>query len=456
MSADDARSVLVATAVAAVALSLLAILLLGRYRGTPFEEDFLFTTIDQPPTSSPIAGYVVGKAGHVFGDFVVTYENVVRHPFNPFVSPVAYGTPYAPPFLVFLKGLFAIGSYKFQLWLFMFVSVVFMAMPAVWASRHLSWSNRVVVVSLFGLIPFPILIALDRGNPQSYVVPALFFAALWIERQQWSRSVVMIIVGTCIKLYPIVLVVPLLIKRQFKMAAAACLGSALLILLALTVFDGSLGHGVRGLLDITSHHSGRQSAADFYNFEFYNWSLAGALARFGELTHVSRLVTFIADYSRVPGLLLFLGSAVALAFSWRLLPSWARAVMYLAPTQLCVPISYPYAMTWVLIPIAFAIRPPGEIDGIGSTLAMPRWLQTSILVALALAVSIKPTWSGVSVILDPSTASWKNFAQVLDPFLLTAAVSAIGAWGLLARFRYGSENSGSAPNDVQGETATAS
>ncbi len=451
ISPEDARSVLVAAAIAALGISVLVILLLGRYRGTPFEEQMLFTTADQPPTSSPIAMYIVGKGGHVFGDFVVTYENVVRRPFDPFTSPVAYGTPYGPPFLVFLKGLFAIGSYKFQLWLFMVLSVVFMATPAIWAARYLSWANRVVVVTLFGILPFPILIAIDRGNPQSYVVPAMFLAALWIERQKWTKSAVMIVVATCIKLYPIIMIVPLLINRQFKAAAAVCAAAVVLTLLALAAFDMSLADGVQGMIDITKHHSGREAGNDFYNFEYFNWSLAGALLRLGELAYFQHLIDFVRNHPQVPGLVLFVFAAIALAFSWRLLPSWARAVMYLAPTQLCVPISYPYAMVWVLIPIAFAIRPPSTEHGQGAGYAFPRWLQAWLLIALALAASIKPTWGSVSAIFSAQTAAWTNASQLVDPLLLTAVVCVIGGWGLSTRLRHRAElrsDAGSAATEV--------
>ena len=432
--AESRRAILLATAVVALVSSVVSMYLIARYAGVALTDQLLFSTADHPPTSDPISDYVVGAAGHVFGDFAVTYENVTRSPFDPYVSPVAYGTPYGMPFLLLLKGLFAIGSYKFQLAFFMTASVVAMAVPAVWASMKLRWPERIWVVALFGAVPFPVLMALDRGNPQSLVVPVLFLGALWIERKQWLRAGIAIVVGTCLKFYPLLLVIPLFLQRKFRVGLLALGVSIVAITLTLVAIDGGLGTGISEMLDVTRHHSGRNAAGDFGNFEFFNWSTAGGLAQVAGLLHLSIIDQGIARFPQLPGLVVLGVCVLALALAWDRFPSWARATLYLAPTQLAIPIAYPYTMVWVLVPIAFAIRNPvtnADVE-LNTTTCIPRWLQVCGLVILAGVASIKPTWSALSSLLIPDTAGWVNTAQVIDSLGLTALVLALAAYGVRA------------------------
>jgi hypothetical protein len=432
ISGDEVLSIVIAAAIVTLAASLLAIFFVARYKAIDVHEEWLFTTADQSPTLRPLGSYILGEGGHIFSDFVVPYEQVLKNPFNP-------GIPYAAPFLVFLRGLFSIGSYKFQLGVFMTTSVLGLAVPALWASRGLSVSKGISLVALFGILPFPILFGLDRGNTQSLMLPLLFLISLWIERQRWSRSAAMIVVATCMKFYPLILIIPLIINRKFKLAAIACVASGATILLAMTTFDAPLAQAVKDLIRITGGQAGSGTLdrpIDFFNFQFYNWSLAGALSRLGDITHVPTLVSLIRSNPQAPGIVLLAWIVGSLAFSWKLLPSWMRATMFLAPIQLCTAISYPYTMSWVLIPIAFAIRPPRETDERQAQFVMPRWLQAVLLSSLAVAVTVKPTWGGFGAIFDPQLLAWKNFGQLIDPLLLTGAVVVIGAWGLIIRFRH--------------------
>jgi hypothetical protein len=424
---DEARNrnILVATAISAVGATVLGLVLLARYLKLDVTEDLLFSTDDRPPTSIPDPTYVIGPANHTFGDFVVMYENVIREPFNPYFSPVTTGTPYGSVLMLILKGIYSVGPYRFHLILFLIASVAAMLVPAVWAARRYGWADRVTIVMLFGLLPFPALMALDRGNPQSLLLPVLFGAALWIERHEWVRAAMAIVIGAFIKFYPLLLVIPLLALRKFRVAAIVVAIAAGASAIALAGFAGPWSAAWQSLLDATRNHSGRVASAGTAPLAYFNWSTTGGLVRTSELMGLEGLGDAIARGGQLIGLALLALIAFTLATAWGHLNPWMRATLYLSPLQLCFPLAYPYTMTWVLIPIAFALRDPRPSTGGAAQRTPPTWLATGGLIILALAASLKPTWAELTAHVAPATEEWRNAAQLLDSLSLTALVLAL-------------------------------
>jgi hypothetical protein len=420
MMRNPVQRTIVAVSVLCLAASFLAILTLGRYQEASFADQYLFTSADGPPTSSPLTEYIVGV--HAFGDFVVTYENVVRTPFTPYVSPVAYGTPYPPSLVLLLRGIFPHFSYKTLLWMFLLSSVIALVIPSYWASRRMRIPDRLIIISLFGLLPFPALMALDRGNPQTYLVPALFLAALYLERGKWAKAALMILVGTLIKFYPIYLLAALLARRRLSLCVLSALGAAGTMLLALLWFDQSYSSALSDLYAVLSHHSGRDATVEKENFAYFNWSADGAAYRISQLFGTPAVTNFVETRPYALPAVILVTVIATLRSAWNDLPSWIRSFLYLAPTQLCVPISYPYAMTWVLIPIAFAFRSPFTAP---TSQRVPKWLQLCVAATLGIVVSIKPTWASVTAILIPESATWTNASQLIDPLLILACVFAV-------------------------------
>lgn len=433
LNPGDAMGVLVATTIVLIAACVLTIYFVGRYQGAPFDATLLFGIADHPPTTERIQDYFVGDGSHVFGDFLVVYWGANTDPFEPFILPFGIELPYGPALLALSKLLFSFGTYRMWLWMFMAASVVLLAIPALWAARSLKWPNRVVVAVLFGLLPFPILWCLDRGNIQSLLLPWLFLAALWMERQEWTRASVALAVAASMKFYSFVIVLPMLFARKLRPAIAAAIAAAVITLIGFLFIHGSLWSSIETYWNVTveGYWSGRMAKTDFGLFLFGNWSLAGALGRISVLGHFQRGQDFIASYPNLPGFLFFAFIAITLALSWRFLPAWARSYMYLSPISLTAPISTGYTFVWIVIPIAFAIRPPRPAE-VPSGISMSKPLQRILLAAIAFVAAIKPTWSQLTGQVFPQTSDWINAAMLLDPIVMTAVAVAIGAWGVHA------------------------
>jgi hypothetical protein len=145
---------------------------------------------------------------------------------------------YPPPFLLLPRAmrLLVPDFVRFRmLWFALNAGVVLLAMLGVMRSLRPANATRALLLSPLVWAALPTLSALQKGNVQLMTIALSMLAMLLFERRRWAAGGILLAFATLSKLYPGMLVVYLLARREWRAAAwTTALGA---VLLALSVLD---------------------------------------------------------------------------------------------------------------------------------------------------------------------------------------------------------------------------
>jgi alpha-1,2-mannosyltransferase len=143
---------------------------------------------------------------------------------------------YPPPFLLLPRALGLVAPDFMRLrmvWFGMCASVLLLVMMAIARSLGPVAGTRAVLLAPLVWAGFPMLNTLQKGNAQVLVVAIAVVAMLLFERRRWAPGGALLAYATVSKLYPGMLVVYLLARRQWRAAAWTAAFAAVIVLLSL-------------------------------------------------------------------------------------------------------------------------------------------------------------------------------------------------------------------------------
>ena len=120
--------------------------------------------------------------------------------------------------------------------LYVGLSAVCLLLPVVWASRGMALRDRTLAVSVVGLLTYPFLATVDRGNNIAFAVPLMWLFILALRRNMNGPAVLAIIIGSQIKPQIGILAVALLVVRRYREFLIAVVGSVGLFVLSFSIF----------------------------------------------------------------------------------------------------------------------------------------------------------------------------------------------------------------------------
>jgi hypothetical protein len=145
---------------------------------------------------------------------------------------------YPPPFLLLPRAmrLLVPDFVRFRmLWFALNAGVVLLAMLAIVRSLRPANATRALLLSPLVWAALPMIGTLQKGNVQLTTIALSMLAMLLFERRRWAAGGALLAFATLSKLYPGMLVVYLLARREWRAAAwTTALGA---VLLALSVLD---------------------------------------------------------------------------------------------------------------------------------------------------------------------------------------------------------------------------
>lgn len=310
---------------------------LGVYRGQPYPANtFLFDPRD------------------VARDFINIYR------------PVQAGDPYSSVLSVYFPFTFL------PLWLVRFapVAIAFGGLVALFLYASVAWMSRSVpadtgpgrgmAVATLGLLAYPVLFCLDRGNLEMLVFVLLVGFLTLFERRRWMGAAALLAGATAMKLYPGVFVVLLLARRHYRAAAATVVLTLALSLGSAALYPG----GVLGSLQQLSANLAWFKTAHVLRFETIGFNvsyfnvlkLVSAASPQSSPESLGRLlfpytVACLAAFAVLAGFMLRRGQSQAL---------WKQVALLVAPLLLFPEVSSDYKLVHLLLPLGLFLRAEPE------------------------------------------------------------------------------------------------
>ncbi len=188
-----------------------------------------------------VAGEAVGRGGDAYDEALYTAAGDTgvgmrkARMLGPFGIDVY---EYPPPFLLVPRALRLLTtdfSRTRALWFGLNVAVILLAMLAVARRMGPAFAPRAILLLPMALVGMSMLNTLQKGNIQPAVIAIAMTAMAWFERRRWAAGAVLLAYSILAKLYPGMLGVYLLARRQWRAAAwTAAMG---VVLLAASVAD---------------------------------------------------------------------------------------------------------------------------------------------------------------------------------------------------------------------------
>ncbi|HXU03285.1 MAG TPA: glycosyltransferase family 87 protein [Polyangia bacterium] len=180
---------------------------------------------------------------------------------------------YPPPFLLFPLALHAVlpGFPAFRL-LWFVLNAVGVALVMVRVARALPppAAKRALLLAPLVWISPPTLSALQKGNVQFLIVALAMLAMLLFERRRFAAGGALLAFAIVSKLFPGLLLVTLIVRRQFRAVAWTAAMGALLVVLSLVVVGGrqyvGFANHLPGLLGGEAFPAFRNPSAIAINF----------------------------------------------------------------------------------------------------------------------------------------------------------------------------------------------
>jgi len=146
---------------------------------------------------------------HCFGDY---YHPLFLHTHD---QPDVYTPLGSAIFRPFFKFGYIFDSSKAGLIAYLGLGLISMFSIVLWAIQNTK-SNRLLLLLLFGFLATPIAIAFDRGNSAMFALPPLLIFCIAFSKKQWSMCVLAIVLATAVKPQYVLLVIPLLATKKWR------------------------------------------------------------------------------------------------------------------------------------------------------------------------------------------------------------------------------------------------
>lgn len=269
---------------------------------------------------------------HYFGDFLLPLRQ------SSFENPYFSTFPNSYPFTVALA-FKLLANVPYPIALVGSGLVAFIAsLSVLLLLRTVSWSEALIawIVSIGFSLPF--LASLDRGNVAIFLIPIV---ALWIfavNRRLWWLVGATAVAGACLKIYPIILIVPLFVERRFRIASISCVSFLGIQFLAASTFSGGIATTLKGFLGDLDAAQPALGAR--------NYSLNGlAMNVFSGTSNLAALEQFLTQFPFLLGAIYCL-TIIVLQFCSRL-PQALRLYLLASTMVLAMPVSFVYSLCFV-------------------------------------------------------------------------------------------------------------
>jgi hypothetical protein len=327
----------------------------GVYQGKMYPANtFLFRPADGFVSSPAIVGV------HGFGDLFATWRHAGDP--SPYLEPsVFFPSNYLPfthllmrpfswlPYIVVLV-IFLVGTSTAVVWL-LAAQLSDLALPL-----------RLLSSGVLGLLNYPVLFMLDRGNVEAVVLLFLAAAALLARRDAWVWSAVLIGAAAAMKGYPGLFVLVLIGARRYKEAAVAVATAGGLTLLSLLTFSGGLVANIRALLDALR---GFEAAGAVEAGVQHGSSLAGLASATGQL---APSLPSLGGAATLVSIVVLIVGAIAIA-SGRLF-LWQSCAVVAGATVLVPTVAYDHRLVLLMVPLLLLLAEPAGLLRLPALLLM--------------------------------------------------------------------------------------
>jgi len=116
------------------------------------------------------------------------------------------------------------------------LSAACLILPVAWVSRGLPMRSRVLIISLSGLLTFPFLATVDRGNNIAFAVPVIFGFVMAIHRHRYGVAIAAVVIGSQIKPQIGLLAVGFLVLRRYRDFVIAVVSAVSAFLMSFVIF----------------------------------------------------------------------------------------------------------------------------------------------------------------------------------------------------------------------------
>ena len=340
---------------------------------------------------------------HFFGDYQIVLIQALQK--SPYLTTVVQKGNYAP--LIFdLVHLWAkVVPYKLGFGIFEILTALACLIPLlVWLPSKDPWS-RLRDTIIIGLLSYPVLSVLDRGNFEG-LVAGLTAGGVWAytRKRYWLASF-LIFGASSIKFYPIVFLLLLLIDRRWREVLTGMALSAAGVFGGLVFFGGGYGANLRAMIhNVAVFGSANHS---FLNAVYFNRSLFGmfTVIHYWMSGSVQLQGLAVAHYSIIELVLAL--AFIAAAFQVRSLELWQRVLLITIVITALPETAGGYTYVVLLLPVALFLREP-----------RPTW--QFVVYGVPLALALVPMGIGIgpypiSGLLPGLEITWQN---VVGPGLL--------------------------------------
>jgi hypothetical protein len=231
------------------------------------------------------------------------------------------------------------------------------------ARLEIPGERRTLYTLILGLMSYPYLMLLDRGNTEIFVFTALALFLVFYLRERYVLSALFLAAAASMKIYPAVFGLLFLCDRKYKEAFIACGAFLLLSVVALFCFQGGF---VANLLYVLNGFGANLQESPMYAvnsnvlqrstslFTLFKWAMIQA----GVIDTVNPHVVRWGYFATVG--VLFLGLCWYVVFREQLL--WRKAALLVISYLLLPTISADYRMIHLFIPLVLFFQAGPERD----------------------------------------------------------------------------------------------
>ena len=318
----------------------------------------------------------MGIGRHCFSDYTTVVDAGLQS--NPWTyemtlpwgdyAPLRIGGPGAAflPHLLFGFPAHLLGVPVLGLIGYLFALTLAVLSPAIWAARGAQGLERVVVFVALGAAAVPVWGVIDRGNSAGFIVPVALVFLVSLRRRHWRLAAIMVILAALVKLWFVLLVVPLFAARQWRAGGLAVGGVVASNFAAYLLWPSDFPQTIRQSIDNLSNISG--SFNDLVSLRNVSFGRAFVLLpdTFSFLTTGGKMPDgFLAGPRSLIGYVILLVVVVAVLVLGRRIPPVMAGIAMLATATLFPPLAYYYYLVFVLPIAALLVRDPESPPGVG-------------------------------------------------------------------------------------------
>lgn len=286
---------------------------------------------------------------HLFGDLYQPWRETTQT--SPYYSDVpAFFRSVYPPFAHLILRPFTWVSYNVALAAFLILVVLGVGVLSYALLPRTSVSSRLQTTVALTMCSYPLLFLLDRANTEAFALLLAMGGFLLMEHRRPRFVPVLFGLAAAIKIFPVVLGLLLLRRRDFRAAVVAALSGALATLVALLSFGGGLDRNIEGFLHGLGSFLSKAGIDDVFTVRYTSSMVSAARS----LYHVG-----ILPGAAIPATSLLSICLALLVIATLLLLSldlWKQAYL-LAVLIAVVPAgAFDYRSIYFLVPLLLALR----------------------------------------------------------------------------------------------------